>query len=124
MLSEQIKLHENFGSTHLDAPRNVLVYLPPGYRRSRTRRYPVLYLQDGQNMFDATRLAGLIHNQAGTDFAQWTSPRQALTMATRNGARYTRTGELRLDGVNGATATDFRPRLASTSVMLGVRQGF
>jgi 5-methylthioadenosine/S-adenosylhomocysteine deaminase len=41
---------------------------------------------DGQNMFDAVRLAALIHNQAGTDFAQWTSPRQALTMATRNGA--------------------------------------
>jgi 5-methylthioadenosine/S-adenosylhomocysteine deaminase len=41
---------------------------------------------DNQNMFDAIRLAGLIHNQAGTDFAQWISPRQALTMATRNGA--------------------------------------
>ena len=41
---------------------------------------------DSQNMFDAIRLAGLIHNQAGTDFAQWISPRQALTMATRNGA--------------------------------------
>jgi 5-methylthioadenosine/S-adenosylhomocysteine deaminase len=41
---------------------------------------------DGQNMFDAVRLAGLIHNQAGTDFAQWIPPRQALTMATRNGA--------------------------------------
>ena len=37
---------------------------------------------DGQNMFDAVRLAALIHNQAGTDFSQWTSPRQALTMAT------------------------------------------
>ena len=41
---------------------------------------------DGQNMFDALRLAGLIHNQAGTDFTQWTSPRQALTMATCSGA--------------------------------------
>src|SRR5918995_3429808 len=41
---------------------------------------------DGQNMFDAVRLAGLIHNQAGTDFAQWTSPQQALAMATCNGA--------------------------------------
>jgi 5-methylthioadenosine/S-adenosylhomocysteine deaminase len=41
---------------------------------------------DGQNMFDAVRLAGLIHNQAGTDFSQWTSPRQAFTMATCNGA--------------------------------------
>ncbi len=42
---------------------------------------------DGQNMFDAIRLAGLIHNQAGTDFNQWMSPVQALAMATRNGAR-------------------------------------
>jgi 5-methylthioadenosine/S-adenosylhomocysteine deaminase len=41
---------------------------------------------DGQNMFDAVRLAALIHNQAGTDFAQWPSPRQALMMATCNGA--------------------------------------
>src|SRR4030095_11193543 len=42
---------------------------------------------DGQNMFDAVRLAALIHNQAGTDFKQWVKPAQALAMATRNGAR-------------------------------------
>jgi 5-methylthioadenosine/S-adenosylhomocysteine deaminase len=42
---------------------------------------------DGQNMFDAMRLAALIHNQAGTDFNQWVTPLQALAMATRNGAR-------------------------------------
>ncbi|MGH7798053.1 MAG: amidohydrolase family protein [Candidatus Binatia bacterium] len=42
---------------------------------------------DGQNMFDAMRLAALIHNQAGTDFSEWVSPPQALAMATRNGAR-------------------------------------
>jgi 5-methylthioadenosine/S-adenosylhomocysteine deaminase len=42
---------------------------------------------DGQNMFDALRLAGLIHNQAGTDFNRWPSPAQALQMATRHGAR-------------------------------------
>ena len=41
---------------------------------------------DGQNMFDAIRLSALIHNQAGSDFTQWTSPRQALSMATANGA--------------------------------------
>jgi 5-methylthioadenosine/S-adenosylhomocysteine deaminase len=29
----------------------------------------------------------LIHNQAGTDFNQWVTPVQALSMATRNGAR-------------------------------------
>ena len=42
---------------------------------------------DGQNMFDALRLAALIHNQAGSDFNQWVTPLQALVMATRNGAR-------------------------------------
>jgi 5-methylthioadenosine/S-adenosylhomocysteine deaminase len=42
---------------------------------------------DGQNMFDAVRLAALIHNQAGTDFDHWVTPLQALAMATRNGAR-------------------------------------
>lgn len=47
---EQIKIHENFGSQHLDEPRNVLVYLPPGYGSEAGRRYPVLYMHDGQNL--------------------------------------------------------------------------
>jgi 5-methylthioadenosine/S-adenosylhomocysteine deaminase len=42
---------------------------------------------DGQNMFDAMRLAALIHNHAGSDFTEWVTPAQALSMATRNGAR-------------------------------------
>ena len=42
---------------------------------------------DGQNMFDAVRLAALIHNQAGSDFTNWLAPRGALAMATCNGAR-------------------------------------
>src|SRR5437870_2816312 len=42
---------------------------------------------DGQNMFDALRLAALIHNGAGTDFNQWVTAIQALGMAMRNGAR-------------------------------------
>jgi len=42
---------------------------------------------DGQNMFDALRLSALIHNQPGSDFNHWVTPAQALTMATRNGAR-------------------------------------
>jgi pullulanase len=39
--------------------RNVLVYLPPGYEARPRRRYPVLYMLDGQNVFDArTAFAG------------------------------------------------------------------
>ena len=36
--------------------RTLRVLLPPGYseRANRSRRYPVLYLNDGQNLFDAT----------------------------------------------------------------------
>jgi len=32
--------------------RKVRVYLPRGYRQHTGRRYPVLYLQDGQNIFE------------------------------------------------------------------------
>lgn len=33
----------------------VTVWLPPGYDRDRARRYPVLYMHDGQNVFDPKR---------------------------------------------------------------------
>ncbi len=42
---------------------------------------------DGQNMFDAIRLAALIHNPKVADFRLWIKPAQALRMATREGAR-------------------------------------
>lgn len=32
----------------------MVVYLPPGYRRDTRRQYPVLYLHDGQNVFDGS----------------------------------------------------------------------
>jgi predicted alpha/beta superfamily hydrolase len=42
----------------LNRQRTVRIYLPPGYE-SAPRRYPVLYMHDGQNLFDdATAYAG------------------------------------------------------------------
>lgn len=38
-----------------DLGREVTVYLPAGYEERDDRRYPVLYMQDGQNLFDAER---------------------------------------------------------------------
>ena len=38
-------------SPQLENKRDVLIYLPPSYAVSE-RRYPVLYMQDGQNLFD------------------------------------------------------------------------
>jgi predicted alpha/beta superfamily hydrolase len=59
-LTGNIQSHSAFPSKILGNQRDVLVYLPKGYRRSRTRRYPVLYLHDGQNVFDAaTSFAGV-----------------------------------------------------------------
>jgi predicted alpha/beta superfamily hydrolase len=52
-LTGNIKRHRAFPSKILGNRRDVLVYLPRGYRRFSRRRYPVLYLQDGQNVFDA-----------------------------------------------------------------------
>ncbi len=52
-LTGYIRCHPDFESRILRNRRDVLVYLPPGYRRARTRRFPVLYLHDGQNLFDA-----------------------------------------------------------------------
>jgi enterochelin esterase-like enzyme len=43
-----------FHSQFLGHPRDVIVWLPPGYHDNPDRRYPVLYAQDGQNLFDAT----------------------------------------------------------------------
>ncbi len=41
-------------------PRDVIVWLPPGYEKNLEKRYPVLYVQDGQNAFDpATSFAGV-----------------------------------------------------------------
>ena len=42
----------------LNRQRTVRIYVPPGYATS-TKRYPVLYMHDGQNLFDnATAYAG------------------------------------------------------------------
>jgi predicted alpha/beta superfamily hydrolase len=57
-LTGNIKRHTAFMSRILKNSRDVLVYLPTGYRRSLHQRYPVLYLQDGQNVFDAASAFG------------------------------------------------------------------
>jgi predicted alpha/beta superfamily hydrolase len=66
-LTGDIRRHEGFRSEILGNERTVLVYLPPGYESDDERRYPVLYMHDGQNIFDAsTSFAG---NEWGVDEA-------------------------------------------------------
>lgn len=40
-------------SRFLGTPRTVRIYLPPSYEADPKRRYPVLYLHDGQNIFSS-----------------------------------------------------------------------
>jgi len=58
--SGAIIVHNKFPSKQLALPRDVVVYLPPDYDTSEDRRYPVLYMQDGQNLFnEATSFNGI-----------------------------------------------------------------
>jgi enterochelin esterase-like enzyme len=48
----RLRLHKGFPSHYLADKHDIIVYVPPGYDRHPERTYPVLYMQDGQNLFD------------------------------------------------------------------------
>ena len=56
-MNSTIRRHARFASRYLSTPRDLVVYLPPDYERSDAR-YPVLYMQDGQNLFDPSTAFG------------------------------------------------------------------
>jgi glycosidase/predicted alpha/beta superfamily hydrolase len=81
--------HDNFPSQFV-APRNVEVWLPPGYTKDVVARYPVLYMLDGQNVFDPSTSFG------GADWAadEWMTTliaqkkvRPAIVVAVWNTAK-------------------------------------
>lgn len=58
-LTGDFRRHPRFRSRFLPSEHTLMVYRPPGYRDDRLRRFPVLYLHDGQNVFDrATSATG------------------------------------------------------------------
>ena len=48
----RVHKHAGFTSRFLPGRRDISVYVPPGYDESQDRRYPLLILHDGQNLFD------------------------------------------------------------------------
>lgn len=52
---------EDFPATGL-VPRNVEIWLPPSYESEPEKRYPVLYMHDGQNVFNP------VHSNSGVDW--------------------------------------------------------
>jgi predicted alpha/beta superfamily hydrolase len=57
-ITGDVRTHEGFHSRYLEHDRTVIVYLPPGYDPESADRYPVLYLHDGQNVFDRATSVG------------------------------------------------------------------
>ena len=49
-----LKIVDNIASPQLGNSRSLRIYLPPSYDTQPQKRYPVLYMHDGQNLFDAT----------------------------------------------------------------------
>jgi predicted alpha/beta superfamily hydrolase len=64
-LTGHFQHHKGFVSRFLKSPRDVIVYLPPNYYHAHHARYPVLYMNDGQNLFDAATAFG--GNEWGLD---------------------------------------------------------
>jgi len=48
----EIEMIYDFYSENLDNFRNIRIYLPPSYAQEKNKYYPVLYIHDGQNIFD------------------------------------------------------------------------
>jgi predicted alpha/beta superfamily hydrolase len=46
-----------FWSPQLGNSRSLIMYLPPSYHENPLKRYPVLYMHDGQNLFEAATSA-------------------------------------------------------------------
>ncbi len=52
-----VTLIDAFASEIVGGTRPVCAYLPPSYEENTAARYPVVYMHDGQNLFDASEAA-------------------------------------------------------------------
>jgi predicted alpha/beta superfamily hydrolase len=98
-------------SPQLSNKRQILVQLPAGYDYG-DQRYPVIYMQDGQNLFDpATSYAGDWHAGAALDALEREGLAAILVgipnMGERRPAEYSPFHEARLGGGEGDVYLDF-----------------
>src|SRR4030095_4889691 len=50
-LNSNHRLHEKFPTRFKVKVRDLVVWLPPGYEKNISQRYPVLYMHDGDSVF-------------------------------------------------------------------------
>ncbi len=78
---------EDFYMPQLDRYRDIWIYLPKSYDRTRRRRFPVLYMHDGQNVFDdATSYSGKWG--VGDTLEQKRRYTETIVVAVANGAEH------------------------------------
>jgi predicted alpha/beta superfamily hydrolase len=44
-------------STYVNYPRKCSIYLPPSYHENTFKKYQLMFMHDGQNLFDDSRAA-------------------------------------------------------------------
>jgi hypothetical protein len=81
---DRLKVHRAFRSRILPDRRDLIVYLPPQYEAEPDRKFPVLYLHDGQNLFDpATSFikgrTWKVRESADAAIGVWPSTRMSAT---------------------------------------------
>jgi predicted alpha/beta superfamily hydrolase len=77
-----------FAMPGLGRERTVRLYLPPSYDSAPERRYPVIYLHDGQNLFDdATSFAGEWGVDEAMDELARTRGVEAIVVGIDNGGK-------------------------------------
>ncbi|MFE5948428.1 alpha/beta hydrolase-fold protein [Streptomyces sp. NPDC056480] len=103
-----------FHSPQLGNRRDVTMYLPPSYRENGAKRYPVVYMHDGQNLFDSRTAFGGVEWQVDEALDRLTSlgvTREAIVVGINNTAsridEYTPTVDPEYGGGDANTYLDF-----------------
>jgi predicted alpha/beta superfamily hydrolase len=105
-VSGTIRVAPDVYSPELDNARDILVYLPPSYHRA-DRHYAVIYMQDGQNLFDnETSFAGEWGVDETMEALAYDEGLEAIIVAIPNGGprridEYTPFRDRRLGGGRG-----------------------
>jgi predicted alpha/beta superfamily hydrolase len=104
------KRFPNFTSAKLSVARDVWVYFPPSYEENTSARFPVVYMHDGQNLFDAALAFGGVEwriDEAMNQGAEDGSIREAIVVGVGNTrermSEYTPVADPTYGGGNGDT---------------------
>jgi predicted alpha/beta superfamily hydrolase len=84
-----VEIIRDVASTILGNTRDVAVYLPPSYTENPLQSYPILFMQDGQNLFDpSTSFLGVAWEIDGAidELAAWAGIQEAIVVGPYNSA--------------------------------------